>query len=169
METRTLTEDDAEAYRQLRVRGLGEEPRAFARTPEEADSVDEMRRRLRTTEDGTDGFILGAFENGRLVGLVGCRRPEPGAKRRHIAMIWGMYVVPEVRGRGVGRRLLQEAVERARQWRDLDHVWLSVVTTQTAARALYASCGFEVFGRHPRALKVGDRFYDEELMVLELR
>jgi hypothetical protein len=33
---------------------------------------------------------------------------------------------------------------------------------------LYRSLGFESFGVEPRAMRVGDRFYDEEHMVLRL-
>jgi RimJ/RimL family protein N-acetyltransferase len=38
-----------------------------------------------------------------------------------------------------------------------------------SARALYASCGFTRIAIKPRALKVGDRYYDEELMALNLK
>ena len=37
------------------------------------------------------------------------------------------------------------------------------------ARALYASCGFTSMGIKRRSLKVGARYYDEELMALDLR
>jgi hypothetical protein len=34
---------------------------------------------------------------------------------------------------------------------------------------VYASCGFTSVAVKPRALKVGDRYYDEELMALALK
>jgi RimJ/RimL family protein N-acetyltransferase len=37
-----------------------------------------------------------------------------------------------------------------------------------AAQALYRSLGFKSFGIEPRAMRVGDKFYDEEHMVLQL-
>jgi hypothetical protein len=43
---------------------------------------------------------------------------------------------------------------------------LSVVTTQDAAISLYRSLGCESFGCERRALKIGDRYLDEENMVL---
>lgn len=162
METRVLTEADAETYAAIRIRALREHPEAFGRTAEEVEPLDVLRARLR--EPGAD-FILGAFDP-EIVGTVGCFR-EREAKRRHIAVIWGMYVAPERRGRGVSRRLLTDAIGRARDWPGLDQIRLSVVNAP--ARALYASCGFEPWGLEPRALKVGDRYYDEHHMVLRLR
>jgi len=63
-------------------------------------------------------------------------------------------------------------VSRATEIRFLngsEQVLLSVATTQTAAARLYRSLGFESFGCEPKALKIGDRFVDEEYMVLRLR
>jgi RimJ/RimL family protein N-acetyltransferase len=36
------------------------------------------------------------------------------------------------------------------------------------ARNLYLSLGFKPFGLEPRAMRVGDRYFDEEHMVLSL-
>jgi hypothetical protein len=43
------------------------------------------------------------------------------------------------------------------------------ITSGSAWRRHRLPCGSEVLGLHPRVLKVGDRYYDEELMVLDLR
>jgi hypothetical protein len=48
-------------------------------------------------------------------------------------------------------------------------MWLDVTTSNRSARALYVSCGFETVATKPRCLRVDDRYYDEELMALDLR
>jgi len=47
-------------------------------------------------------------------------------------------------------------------------VHCNVVTSNDRARRLYERHGFSVYGTEPRALKVGDRFYDEHLMICRL-
>jgi ribosomal protein S18 acetylase RimI-like enzyme len=46
---------------------------------------------------------------------------------------------------------------------------LSVAATETAAIVLYRSLGFQLFGCKPRALRVGDRFIDEEYLVIGVK
>jgi ribosomal protein S18 acetylase RimI-like enzyme len=123
-----------------------------------------VRARFRRPEN----VILGASVDGRLVGTVSCAR-ELYQKGRHRTTITGMYVVPEARGRGVGGALLDEAIARARRWAGVEQVHLTVVTENDAAARLYRARGFATYGVEPRALKLGDRYVDEELMILDLR
>ena len=110
---------------------------------------------------------LGAFAPG-LVGTIGCMR-EPRVKRRHVALIWGVYVLPESRGGGLGRRLLVDTIAKAREWPELEQLRLDVTATNLAARQLYLSCGFQVIGLRRGTLKLEGRHYDEEMMALDLR
>jgi ribosomal protein S18 acetylase RimI-like enzyme len=165
---RALGEDDAAAYRELRVRALREHPEAFGRTPEEVDPVDAIARRLAENLGPDADFLLGAFDGRALVAASGCHREE-GVKHRHIGYIWGVYVAPEARRTGLGRRIFEATVERGRAWPDLEQLWLEVTTVNAAARALYLSCGFQSIAVKTGSLKVGDRYYDEEFMVLHLR
>jgi ribosomal protein S18 acetylase RimI-like enzyme len=52
-----------------------------------------------------------------------------------------LYVVPPLRGRGIGRALLEKTIEVARE-RGSDGIDLNTGETDTAARALYESMGF---------------------------
>jgi RimJ/RimL family protein N-acetyltransferase len=164
---RELTPADAVAFRALRVRAVREHPEAFGRTPEEVDAVEVIAERFRRDAGSDLDFVLGAVEGETLVGMVGCHR-ENAVKHRHVAYIWGVYVAPEHRRTGLGRRLFIATIDRARTWPDLEALWLDVTTANEGARALYASCGFRTAGTKPRSLKVGDRYYDEELMILDL-
>jgi ribosomal protein S18 acetylase RimI-like enzyme len=80
-----------------------------------------------------------------------------------------MYVRPESRGLGIGKALLQEAITQANRLPGLEQLHLMVVTTNEAARALYRSMGFEVYGTVCQAFKLGEQYWDEELMVLRLK
>jgi ribosomal protein S18 acetylase RimI-like enzyme len=164
---RPLGPADAGAYRALRVRALTEHPEAFGRAPEEVPAVGALAEQFRADASSDTDFLLGAFDGTALVGTVGCRR-ERGVKQRHIAYIWGVYVASEHRRAGLGRELTLAAIARARTGPGLEALWLDVTTTNRGARALYAACGFASAGVKPRSLKVGERYYDEELMVLDL-
>jgi ribosomal protein S18 acetylase RimI-like enzyme len=165
---RALGPGDAPQFREVRVRSLREHPEAFARSPDEVDDVAVTAEHFRRDAVGDSDFMLGAFAADVLAGIAGCHR-ERAAKQRHVAYVWGVYVTPEHRGTGVGRRLVEAVIERARTWPGLEALWLDVNTTNRGARALYASCGFVTAATKPRILKVGDRYYDEELMILDLR
>ncbi len=168
MDIRVLTEADVALYRPLRLRALREEPEAFGSSYEETlqRPPEEMARRLRP-DPATGTVTLGAFAPD-LAGMVGLRRDD-GIKSQHKAMIWGMYTTPEVRGQRVGRALFTAILAHARTVPGLEQIYLTVVTTNPIAQALYESCGFITYGIEPRALKLGDRYLDERLMVLLMR
>lgn len=168
MEIRPITPADAAEWWALRLRALRESAEAFGSTYDEA--VDRpfasATARALPNDDAPDNFTLGAFTD-RLVGFVGFEREE-GRKNRHKGSIWGMFVAPESRGQGIGRALLAALVKRARQQANLEQIILIVVSENAAAREMYRSFGFTTYGVEPRSLREGDRYYDEDLMVLWL-
>ena len=111
-------------------------------------------------------FYLGAFEE-ELVGIVLFSREE-GSKFQHRGFVTSMAVHPEKRGHGIGKALIQALIAQAKQLEGVDQLELGVVTVNSAARRLYHSLGFEVYGITPRALKLGEQYWDEELMVFDL-
>ena len=165
---RRLTEPDAAAFRVLRLRALQESPAAFGSSYEETKHQPEgfFAQLLRFKPEAPHDFFLGAFDPA-LIGMVGFRR-ETRMKTRHKGVIISMYIAPEARGHGTGRTLLEEAIAEARAQPGLEQIGLMVVATNVAAKRLYKGCGFETYGVEPRALKLGDNYYDEELMVLSL-
>jgi ribosomal protein S18 acetylase RimI-like enzyme len=52
-----------------------------------------------------------------------------------------LYVAPDLRGQGLGRALLEAAMDEARE-RGADHIDLGTSEDDTAARGLYESLGF---------------------------
>jgi RimJ/RimL family protein N-acetyltransferase len=169
LEIRPLTEDDALAWRELRLRMLRDHPDVFGSSWEEFERqpLEEVARRLRERNSPPDNALFGAFAGGRLIGSTGLHREE-GAKDRHKAMIWGVYTAPEARGKGVGRALMNAAIARARATPGIERLILAVATHNTAARTLYVSLGFTPWGLERHALKLPDRYIDEEYFALEL-
>jgi GNAT superfamily N-acetyltransferase len=80
-------------------------------------------------------FVL-VREDGRVVAGGGVRRLSEG-----VCEIKRMFVVPEARGRGHGRRVL-EALERAAADLGYRRVRLDTAQSMTTAMALYESAGY---------------------------
>ncbi len=159
---------DAADYAKLRLRALTTDPHAFVSSPEDDFAIQEAQvvERIAWGVRTGDACLLGAFDDA-LVGALGLRREQPG-KLRHRAQLWGFWVAPEHRGRGLGASLIAEALGRARTMAGLELVTLGVSPRSAGARRLYERAGFEHYATEPRFLKLGDEYLDEHLMALEL-
>jgi RimJ/RimL family protein N-acetyltransferase len=166
MQIRRLTPADASIFQALRLAALQDMPSAFGSSYEEekdfAASTIEGRLAVKP-----DRGPFGAFENEELVGLVALGR-ENMRKLAHKALIWGMYVKPEARGKGIARALLQEALSLARSVPEVRQVNLCVNASNEVAIRLYESAGFEAFGREPGAMFINGQLHDEVHMYLRL-
>ncbi len=149
---RQMKPSDAGQVFALRRSAVSDSPLAFLASPEDdvASSVEVVRELL---SHAPDSVVFGA-EAGELVGMLGVFR-EKAAKAAHKACIWGMYVAPAYRGNDIGRHLLRAAVSHARRLQGVATVNLTVAETAMAARRLYETEGFEVWGVEPDAIRHG--------------
>jgi ribosomal protein S18 acetylase RimI-like enzyme len=161
--TRRLGGSDVSAYRQIRLQALRERPEAFGAAWEEEQALPESR----FVERLEHGHVIGSFSDmGTLVGTIGIARSQ-GQKTRHIGSIWGMYVQPPARGKGLARLLLNIALKEVGT--SLRSLRLSVESNNLPAIRLYEFVGFTTWALEKEALKIGDVFHDEMLMRLDLR
>jgi ribosomal protein S18 acetylase RimI-like enzyme len=167
MNIRLLTPEDAEAFWHLRLEALRNDSASFADSAEEhlASTVETARERL-IKNDPISNFVVGMFEDGQLGATAGFYR-YAHIKERHKGHIWGVYVRPESRGKGVASTLMKEIVLRAREIGGLEQITL-VASANLPAQRLYKALGFESYGIERHSLKIGDQYVDDVLMVLWL-
>jgi ribosomal protein S18 acetylase RimI-like enzyme len=156
---RRLLPEDVARYREIRLEGLRVSPEAFGNTfeAENARPIELFADRIRDSE------TMGAFEGAEILGVAGLRANQ-GPKESHKGMLVGMYVRPQARNRGVGRRLVEAVIEVACT-RGVELLQLAVVSDNEPARRLYARLGFVEYGIEKKSLKQGGRYTDEVLMV----
>jgi GNAT superfamily N-acetyltransferase len=87
------------------------------------------------------GIVLLASENGRSAGVAYVSFARPLEHRGEVAWLEELFVLPESRERGVGTRLLREAIERA-DARGCVSMELEVKRGHERALNLYAREGF---------------------------
>ena len=87
---------------------------------------------------------------GTIVVLLAGEEPDGLAQFRFLRSVWGegldlyleeLYVVPDQRGKGIGRALLEATMATGRE-AGATHIDLNTGETDMAARALYESVGF---------------------------
>lgn len=164
MKIHLLTPADAEAWWHLRLEALRNDPASFADSAEEhlTKTIDVARERL--SGNPAESFVIGAAEDGQLVANAGFYRYSH-IKERHKGHIWGVYVRPESRGKGLAKAMMQEIIRRAHEIKGLEQILL-VASAHLPAQKLYKSLGFETYGVEPRSLKIGTEYVDDVLMIL---
>ncbi|MCA8424667.1 GNAT family N-acetyltransferase [Burkholderia seminalis] len=164
--TRLLDAADAARFQTVRLRAVDTAPTSFLPTLDEESQVpvDEFATRLTPNHERA---VFSAFDGETLVGITGVRR-DARAKIAHKATIWGVFVEPAYRGRGIAQALLESATEHAAQAWQCKQLMLCVNEVNGNAERLYASQGFVRFGTEPRSMFVDGRFYDEHYMIKTL-
>ena len=145
--------DDWERLRALRARVLGTDPDSFGSTLELEQRYDETQWRGRLER----GYSIIALLDDLPIGLGGLFEVSAG-----MSLIVSMWVAPEVRGRGVGRMILDDVLTAAPPE---NRVLLWVTDGNSAARRLYERAGFVDTGaREP--LRPGSPLTKSEMELL---
>lgn len=163
---------DAPAYRALMLDGYERHPEAFTSSARERGVLPlawwEQRMGV---SPGSPDLVLGAWLGGaateELAGAVGLSF-ETRDKTQHKALLFGMYVPARHRGRGLGRALVDAALDQARRHPPTRLVQLTVSEGNLDAQRLYERCGFAAFGIEPLAFRLGDGFGNKVHMWCDL-
>jgi cyclohexyl-isocyanide hydratase len=163
MEVKEIPSKDVAAYKEFFLKGLVEDEANFRISP------DDEKNAPFPTRDAPDSFTLGAYEDGRLAGIVSFQREgRDRQKLRHKGLLFRMYVDPQFRGKGVGQALIEALRRRVERLGDVEQINLTVVSSNPVAKKLYEKFGFVSFAVEKNALKWRGHYYTEEQMVLFL-
>ncbi|HXZ67549.1 MAG TPA: N-acetyltransferase [Alphaproteobacteria bacterium] len=110
------------------------------------------------------GAVLVAERNGAIVGMLDIRRSDRRS-RAHVGSI-GMSVAKLFRRQGIGRHLLEAAIQEAKSWPDFCRLELEVVPWNAPAIALYEDFGFKLEARKAKA--VNFRGAPEDMLLMAL-
>jgi ribosomal protein S18 acetylase RimI-like enzyme len=152
--------------RAIRLEALRSEPAAYSSSFEETLARSDEHWQQRLASDHSVHLLARA--QSRPIGMVGGYLGSDEGDES-VAVVFGMYVAREYRGRGIGRLLLSSLIDRLSAFPQISTIRLGVTETQDPARALYESMGFQVIGKTEEGIVVDDRQVDELIMELRVR
>ena len=163
VEVRQLGAADAEAFSELRKVLTADNPVPMGLTMEE-----ELSRTIQSFRDQlaapAPNAAFGMFVDGQLracSAVAWTRFPSS----RHKAQLWGCFVHPSFRKIGLGRRIVERALQHARD-EGVRRVNLTVYLPNESAVGLYDSLGFVPSGVELEAVYLNDHFHDGQNMTL---
>lgn len=157
LEIKRLLSSRWKECRDIRLDALMKNPIAFGSSFEEENKLSQTEWKKRTKN------ALFAFLNNKVVGIVILVFLKQ-QKLKHIANIAGVYVKKEYRSQGIGKKLIEEALDEIKRNKQIIKINLNVNPDQKAAVNLYKKLGFKPIGVLKKDLFVKGKFYDELMM-----
>lgn len=164
IQVRQLDASDAEDFSALRRLVTADNPVPMGLTLEE-----ELTRPLQGFRDQlcapAPNAAFGVLVDGRLRACAALAWTSKFSSSTHKAVLWGCFVDPAFRGHGLGRQVVNRALDHARQ-NLLRRVNLTVFVPNQAAVTLYESLGFQRYGLEPEAVFLNGNYHDAQHMTL---
>jgi len=160
---RSLTGEDARAALFMMHQCMGETP-FLARYPDEIRlTVSQEAQYIEEMNAKANGLLLGAFLGRELVGMCNIRPAAPNERYCHRADM-GIMIVKKHWGKGIGSAMMQALIEAAKETA-FEQIELDVVSTNSAAIALYQKYGFSQYGLLEHGMKYRDGSYADLLLM----
>lgn len=159
---RPLGEEEWQDYRSVRLAALKDSPEAFVASYAEEEAYDEefWRERMRRSTR------LLAEVSGDAVGVLSIGQAHDGSE--NTGELFGLWVAPDWRGKGVATRLVTVGAEHARQMGDT-HLIYWVGTDNGRAVAFASGIGFRpTDDRRPMGVQSAEDGDEEIAMILSL-
>lgn len=120
---------------------------------------------IQTIQASQSIYLVAEYE-GEIVGHA-FLEPYTLQSLRHIADL-NIAVHLGWQNKGIGRRLLEQLIDRAKKSSVIEKIQLNVRASNIPAITLYKKMGFQEEGRLKNRVKVKDRYIDDLIMGLEL-
>ena len=140
---RSAVEMDAEALSDLRLKIDGETENLDREPGEGFIDPEGFQAIIKEDSESARNIFLVAETNGRLIGFSRCAGND--LKRFRHKVEFGVGILKEFWGYGIGKNLLQESISWADD-NDIKKMTLNVMESNENARRLYEKLGFEVEG-----------------------
>ena len=164
---RNAVASDARALRETMQRTHVETDYLLSYPDEQSVDDEQEARSLEEAERSGNEVELIAVIDGRIVGSAGVSAVRSRRKVAHRAR-FGISVLKEYWGMGIGRVLMEASIDCARQ-AGYTQFELEVVADNERAVSLYRRAGFDEYGRNPRGYRSAASGYQELVhMRLEL-
>ncbi|QIM15633.1 GNAT family N-acetyltransferase [Leucobacter insecticola] len=136
-------------------------------TPPPAEEVEELLRGVVADSPEGNACLMAAWSGAQLLGLGYWSRYTRATNKPHVDIV-KLGVDPAARGQGIGRRIMQELIQAARD-NQVEVVTLDLRGDNLGGIALYESLGFTRYGVLPRFVALGEDRYDKCFYALDLR
>jgi RimJ/RimL family protein N-acetyltransferase len=167
VQLREATPEDAEQIINYVLRLLKDPLSNMERSEGEFNiSVEEERKILQEYNEAKNAMYIVAEENNQIVGLLQCSCKNK-IKTKHTISL-GISVDQEYRKRGIGRKMMEYLLDRAKNNKEIKRIELLVFETNENAIELYTKMGFEIEGRKRKAVYKDGQYIDELVMGLLL-
>ncbi len=128
-------------------------------------TIEQEREFLQQSHSSRQSVQYGAWKCGEIVGhcnLSGFPRRMSHRAEMSLAIIKSQW------NKGIGSMLMEKLIEYARQ-NDIEIIQLEVRSDNENAIHVYEKYGFRRIGTIPAYFKIGNAYYDFEMMYLDLR
>lgn len=143
-------------------REIAQEPGYFCSQPSELDE----KAVIETIQSPQSIYLVAEYE-GQIIGHA-FLEPYTLQSLRHIADL-NIAVHLGWQNKGIGRQLLEQLIERAKNSPIIEKIQLNVRATNIPAISLYKKMGFQEEGRLKNRVKVKDHYIDDLIMGLDLK
>jgi putative acetyltransferase len=107
--------------------------------------------------------------DGKIVGAAEVKRDLLGKSRTHHVAIFGISILSEARGMGLGHELTQMCIDHASSYLEgIKLITLTAFSDNDRALSLYEKYGFKEVGRVPNAYFRKNQYSDQVIMAKEL-
>lgn len=162
---KSATAAETEGICEHRYRTSGE-THFMARYPEEGRlNTEKAREGIKSMEEDAQNFLVTAYLDGKIIGDAGVTKVRELIKYRHRAY-FGMSILAEYCELGLGSAMMETAIAQAKE-NGFEQIELGVFEDNPRAIHLYEKFGFEKYGIQPRAFKLKDGTYRDEIIMVK--
>ena len=139
----------------------------MARYPEDGTfNLERFTEMLKTIEESDGDFMVSAYIGDELIGELGVTHVRQHLKYLHRGYL-GMSIRQKYVGMGLGTFMMKVALEQAKT-NGFEQVELGVFSDNDRERHLYTKMGFKEYGMNPRAFKLKDGTYRDEIIMVNI-